>query len=462
MSIQQILLGSGGATEETYWITIVGDDSPALDINSVDTIAVHTDGSVYSGCYCSDGSNSDWKSYLVKLDKAGAVSWQRTVDNDGRSGDASGCQVDNAGDVYQCGQKNISDGDGQWLHKFNSSGTIQWQRRLYGDKHEAARDIVVDSSDNVYTVSEQELSSESGKQQGLIAKYNSSGTLQWQKRMYWILSSKQFREQYKAAIDSNDDIYVVGSLYGSGYYERGCLLKMDDGGTEDWIRTQAISGGNLRSRGCAVDSSDNVIVSSYHESGGVYTQYIIKYDSSANLVWKRKIGHGTSDSFTRCNIIQGLAVDTDDSVYGIGACSGTGTGDWVWVGKWNSSGTLQWQNRIRKERNDDWASVTSFGVEGTSIATLGNHSFYLVMRVGSTGSAYHECLAVLKLPADGTLTGSHGDFDIIATTFTEAADTSLTTNGGESLGITTSSITENTPSYTVANVSYTSLKTDVD
>ena len=459
MPIQQIFLGVGGAEAETYWITIVGDDSPYMQIRDKDTVAVYTDGSVYSGCNMDDGSDGDRKSYLVKLDKTGAVSWQRTVANDARSWGAGGLQVDSAGDVYQCGQKSASDGDGQFVHKFNSSGAIQWQRRLYGNKEEWPTDIVVDSSDNVYVFGPQEINGESSKQQSLMAKYSSSGTLIWQKRLYWSISSKEYKSHFQAAIDSNDNIYTQGSLYESGAQPKGGLFKIDDDGDDVWVRTQVTTSTDTRGLGVAVDSSDNVITCAY--CGDTGTNTIVKYDSSGDLVWQKYIESGSSDTFTSLDGIQSLAVDTNDSIYGIGSCSGSGTGDWIFLAKWNSSGTLQWQRRIQKERNDDWASATDYDTVGSSIRTLGNHSVYFAMRVGSL-TANEESLAVCKLPADGTLTGSHGDFDITATTFTYGTDTTLVTNGSESLGTTTSSISTNTPSYTVATVSFTSLKTDVD
>ena len=67
--------------------------------------------------------------------------------------------------------------------KFNSSGTIQWQRTLDGStQHDRGTGIAVDSSGNVYIAGFGAWTS--GKSyEILIAKYNSSGTLQYQRTL---------------------------------------------------------------------------------------------------------------------------------------------------------------------------------------------------------------------------------------------------------------------------------------
>ena len=80
-----------------------------------------------------------------------------------------------------CGRSNKgTSGAGAILLKLNSSGAEQWQRTLDGASTQIAYDVDVDSSDNVYIGGYTTIS---GYGYFLLAKYNSSGTLQWNKKI---------------------------------------------------------------------------------------------------------------------------------------------------------------------------------------------------------------------------------------------------------------------------------------
>ena len=100
----------------------------------------------------------------------------------------------------------VAAGEGGFLlAKYNSSGTLQWQRILGGASSDIGRGVVVDSSDNVYLVG-QTASTGSGGTNYLIAKYNSSGTIQWQRS----LTGSGTDEAYGVALDSKDNLNIVG------------------------------------------------------------------------------------------------------------------------------------------------------------------------------------------------------------------------------------------------------------
>lgn len=110
-----------------------------------------------------------------------------------------------------------------YICKFNSSGTLIWQRFLIdnsdGDQVNA---VAVDSNNDIYAVGG------SDSQVGaIIFKYSSSGVLQWQK----IVGSAVSTEFQDIFIDTDDNIYVGGNISG-GFI----LIKFDTNGNIIWQR----------------------------------------------------------------------------------------------------------------------------------------------------------------------------------------------------------------------------------
>ena len=67
---------------------------------------------------------------------------------------------------------------GQYMAKWNSSGTVQWQRTLSMSGQHTGRDVALDSSGNVYMCGESDLGTLNNTNLTL-AKWASNGTHQW-------------------------------------------------------------------------------------------------------------------------------------------------------------------------------------------------------------------------------------------------------------------------------------------
>ena len=127
---------------------------------------------------------------------------------------AKGIGIDSSSNLYITGYSNTSDAAGNYdlvLAKYNSSGTFQWDKILGGTNQEFGRSVAVDSADNVYVVGETN-SDGAGNYDALVAKYNSSGVLQWDKT----LGTSSADRATGVALDSNDNVLVSGYTSGDG------------------------------------------------------------------------------------------------------------------------------------------------------------------------------------------------------------------------------------------------------
>lgn len=216
-----------------------GDISYSVGIGS--TGSVYLTGKSYNGTYDDI--------IVANYDTSGNLQWQRTLDST-NSDIAYSIAIGTLDNIYICGQTFDSGegGDSKVIVvKYNSSGTLQWQRtftRGAGHQH-VGKSCCLDSSDNVYSISED----------GIIVKYNSSGDVQWNKLLS--ITNLSFNS---INIDSSNYLYAVG-LYNTGTYNNSIIVKFDTSGNIQWIRYMKTSSGNSNATGISFDNSSNLFVS---------------------------------------------------------------------------------------------------------------------------------------------------------------------------------------------------------
>lgn len=180
-------------------------------------------------------------------------------------------------------------------------------------------------------------------------------------------------------VDANKNVYCAGTTSGSlaennGGSNDAVVIKFDSSGKVVWATqigsdTQSSSSeissasGNDSCLGIALDSDGNVYCggtttgSLAESNGGSNDMFVIKLNSSGQLIWATQIGSDTRSSsseiigaggYDKCNSI---AVDSSGNVYcGGGAASSFsevsgGGGDAVVI-KLNSSGALVWARQL--------------------------------------------------------------------------------------------------------------------
>ena len=432
--MQQMFLGFGAASQ-TYWIITLGGSSS----DSGNGVTHDSSGNVYvTGTTTSDGPGGN--DLLVgKYDKDGVIQWQRALggstayrdDDTGRM-----ITVDSSGNIYVVGITNSTAGyDSMMIAKYNSSGSIQWQRTFgTSSTQERGRGISVDSSGNVFVcgTTSKGMTSEGA----IVAKYDSSGTLQWQRT----LDDTYTQTAYDVDIDSSDNIYI-GGVTAIGGYTYYLVAKYNNSGAIQWQRTLGSASSSDNGRSVTVDSSDNVYVVGQTTSGGigVYDSVVAKYNSSGTLQWQRAIG----TSGQQINIV-GMTSDSSDNIYIAGSNSSS-----YFFAKYNSSGTLQWQRSLGGSASDT----------GSSISADDKGNIYVMGSSSSSGAGGSDMMFA-KIPSDGSMTGTYGSFTYAATSHSSGTPslTSATSSHTDAAGTCTSS----TSSFTDEAVTLTSTKTDVE
>ena len=245
------------------------------------------------------GFNDYW---IVKLDSAGGIAWQKSyggTDDD----KAYSVQQTSDGGYVACGYTRSIDGDvtnnhgdyDYWVIKLDSAGTLQWQHALGGSLDDKAHSVS-QTFDGGFIVSGFTASSDSdvtfnhGFEDLWMVKLDSAGTIQWEKS----LGGSGVDQAYFIKQTSDSGFIAAGSSYSldgdvtgnHGGYDYW-VVKTDSMGTIEWDKSlggtsveeaycieQTDSGGYIIAGGTLSNDGD---VTNNH---GDFDYWIVKLDST--------------------------------------------------------------------------------------------------------------------------------------------------------------------------------------
>jgi hypothetical protein len=404
------------------WLLYYPDNSsPAYTANANASLAIGSDNKVYLTSTFYTTSNT----FISAFNSSGTNLWQNST--------TAGCNssytlsTDSSGNLYFGGGYANS---AFYLTKYNSSGTNQWQVSLWtrntSPDCSAQTYVKVDSSGNPI-ISIMQGFSNTGYAYNwrfgpwFVAKYNSSGALQWSQG----ITGNSVNYCGVVYTDSSNNVYAVGNV---GYYYEGdstgdvrevfypYIIKFNSSGVVQWQRI--INSENVNVYSVVADSSGNVYVSTL---GG----NILKLNSSGALVSQTKFSVYVNSGLY-------LEIDSSDNIYCFGKL--TYASDFLMI-KLNTSLSIQLQRGLTAPGYSCQFRRGAVGSDGNYVFT---GSFY-----GGANQGYG--LLAAKLPTDGSKTGTY-------------------TCAGVSFVYAASSVTQSTPSYSVSSSGLTissSFPTDV-
>lgn len=369
--------------------------------------------------------------------------------------------VDASNNVYM--YMNTSTADGV-IQKFNSSGALQWQKVV---SNGAPSRVAVSSAGDVYLLTNT----------GEFIKLNSAGVLQWD-RTPSMSGSASSSLSFGLVLDGTSaPILFLDDNSGSGGL--GWVVKMTAAGAVTWSRTAQISS-SMMAVGNGVDSSNNIY--SLGIDANAPAVLLMKHNSSGTLQWQKNITFAVTPSTYGLTVTAAgdcyAALDntiTKINTSGVvqwqrsmtnafltvglsNAAIDAATGDVYAVGyswesvfvrtpvvfKFDSAGTLQWKRKVTVAGSTNAYCNVGF-VRSTSL-----HLFMF---------DYLGYGAVIKVPTDGTKTGTYGRY-----TYTASSDTVTNTTGAVTAGaatIATGSVTVSPGAATVSAASITNTLTTI-
>lgn len=328
--------------------------------------------------------------FLTRYDSSGDRKW--TINIGSNKNDVGyGVSIDNLGSAYVAGGINGSYGlvdqatADAFVYKYDVNGNQTWARTFGTSTTDEARDVVGDSSGNVF-VAGLTLGNLAGTNAGnadvFVSKFNAQGDQLWTRQ----IGSNQFDGVFAAATDAPGNVFVVGSTYGSfggpnpGTLEDVFVAKFDASGNHLWTRQFGNSGQQFGD-GVVVDATGNIYIAGGTSgswggpAGGdgnatnPYDGYLMKLDSNGNQQWLRQFGGHSYDS------AGAVTLDSLGNVYVVGHSNSNlpGTdadGSDAFVMKFTPTGDLQWTTQAGPPGSDAGGAIASDG--GGNLYTAGS------------------------------------------------------------------------------------------
>lgn len=376
-----------------YRVQLIGLDTAFLGAwNSFKDIAI--DGGENSYILTESVTNSV---LLMKYDNLGNSVWSRRVITSPVSPivPESIC-LDSFNMVYITGYYQNGSYTESFVIKLDQDGNIVWNKSINtasSSINSKSVKIIADSNTNVY------ITGTINNNIQLIKLDGANGSIVWQKELG--SSSTNTEEGKDIAINSNGDVYLLSTYRNSSAQYKTQLTKFDSAGTLLWQRRyyEFANTPNMYPQSITIDSSNNVYFSMMNEQGKNIE--IIKLDSSDTQIFRGRseinkfIFDASSKSITRMQI---LPVSNYISMFG-SLSSGSGE---------RSSLIMQKQDTVSP--GGAFVSHTLFDKFFTeqTLNNLLNSTGYTTssyLYFAGQLSGYGNRIVVFKLPVDGSKAG---------------------------------------------------------
>lgn len=321
-----------------------GDDEASFiqQTNDGGYIVCGTSGSTNGQVTGNHGGGGDC--WIVKLDGAGTLQWEHTY---GGSGNDFAQFIQQAADggYIVVGGSTSTDGDvtgnhgslDYWVVKIDSAGLLQWQKSLGGSGEDEAYSVK-QTTDGGYIIAGNSMSTDgnvTGNHGGFdywVVKLNGAGTLQWEKSY----GGPGNEYAYSIAQTSDGGYAVSGGSNSNGGNVTGnhgnpdiWVVKLSSTGALQWQKSYGGSSDDecysiqqTTDKGyvfAGYSASSDGDVTGYHGSG-LAEYWVVKTDSTGTLQWQKPLG-GTAGDGAQC------VQQTSDGGYIVSGSSNSSDGD---------------------------------------------------------------------------------------------------------------------------------------
>jgi hypothetical protein len=342
-------------------------------------------------------TGTPYRGLTLKTDAAGSIQFQRQLAHATEDVVMLAIGLDSSGNVYVTGFQ--YDGAAptntyKWvLCKYNSAGTLQWQRLISkagGDFNYGQGDMVVTSAGDIYLGGAHNNVGTSGQNAPVVMKYDASGVLQWQ---YYLSGLGSDVRLYRLAFDAtNNRLYGAGARVSSA---NRLLFRLDVAATPtlSWTLTDTGSAGDNYVGLCVAANGDIVAAAFSDPSGNHFTQ-LDRFTAAGAGVWRATLNNSSvSPNWLVPNYLQR---DASDNFYWggfYGDLPGAPATIKGLTWKIDTSGNSLWYRTL---------TPPTGGAQHLGIVPISTTSV--------VQTTYASGLVVLKVPADGTKTGTYSGY----------------------------------------------------
>jgi len=305
---------------------------------------------------------------LIKYNSNGDKLWSKQIGTEGRDEGAS-INLDSNNNIYITGSTNgelMSSshfGDDRcagrycsadiYMAKFNKDGILQSIKQMGDTFRNYAEEIFFDSKDNIYITGYSNKIWDENGDEGLVGhEIILTKLIGTEEEFFLEFGTKEDESVWGGAIDSNDNIYLVGytngSLHGNLNFGENDIIfmKFNVSGQRLWTK-QIGTNENDYAVGITIDVSNNIYVTGYTNASlngnyhfGKNDIFIMKFNSNGTILFTKQVGSHEDDYG------QGIRVDSNSNIYVIGYTRGEIDGNQHRGGmdiillKYNASGKL--------------------------------------------------------------------------------------------------------------------------
>lgn len=178
------------------------------------------------------------------------------------------------------------------------------------------------------------------------------------------------------AYTSSGNIMILGDTYADANKEV-YLANYNPAGAVLWQKSITLpsphsfpTGSSIEGMSLAVDSNQNTTIAISVGNATVHSSQLMQFDSGGGLLWQTTVGPVTSSS--AMGIID-LATDVSNNIFALGYDDGVTE---AYLFKFNSFGTLQWQNKFTDAEGYSLTTNTNGNVivSGIDVGTIFGYS----------------------------------------------------------------------------------------
>ena len=311
--------------------------------------------------------------------------------------------------------------DNLYIVKYDANGNVKWAKSAGGQNNAYGTGISTDANGNSYltgyfggsgiiTFDTFTITAANGHDV-FVAKYDSSGNVLWVKNP--LTSSGP-------TIKISIDIDVSGNSYVTGCLDSILIMKLDNLGNMVWKKyTDTLKANNINTDAngnsyvTGTFTSNSVVVGTNtltNTSGGAIL-FVVKYDSSGNVLWAKSTG-GVASLYLPAISNDGLGnsyvtgyFNGTHAIFGSTTLTNAGFND-IFVVKFNSSGNIVWAKRFGGPSYDAGNSIST-DTKGNSYLTGYFRSHIAFGSISLSNSGSNE-IFVTKLDSSGNVLWAKG------------------------------------------------------